>query len=156
MFLFFFFLFFLSAFVLHIRNEMKKKLGRHYNKKCAPVCYIIIYISCSGNLHPRVKTSRYLPGKTISAKHILASLKLATITSCCRPFPPHWHHTLAATSTPTPVPLTAAHIREARHPPLPNASLLYPVYTAAPPRPTVAKLPPPQDRLFSDTRNRRI
>lgn len=59
-----FFFFFWFAFVLHIRNEIikKKKLGHHYSEKCAPVCYIIIYILCSGNLHPRknewVGTSR--------------------------------------------------------------------------------------------------
>jgi len=69
----FFFFFFGSLLYYTSGTKWKKNIktwpSLYYNEKCAPVCYIIIYISCSGNLRPRVKTSRYLPGKTISARN---------------------------------------------------------------------------------------
>lgn len=68
---------FFSVVPRSVRNKMKKKknfLAVIMGEKRAPVCYII-YISCSGNLHPRKNKYTYLPGKTISAKHMLASRK---------------------------------------------------------------------------------
>lgn len=98
------------------RNEKKNKNLAVIIAKNALRCVILLSTFHALVICIRVKTSRYLPGKTISAKHILASLKFATVTSCCATAPPT---ITSATSSPASIL---------------NVALLHPFYTVLPPQ----------------------